>query len=109
MEVYIQGCKIRLTKAQVAKIQNFQWKQKASIESFAQVLRFFGFEKMKDPDLLNSYQKGNWYAEINDHGNWQDVWMTGKGLKSSSTLPGGWIYHSPKELSDELNDVMRNL
>lgn len=71
---------------------------------FQSVLRHFGFRQMKDQK--GCYQKGNWYAEIIDHGGWHSVWMIGGGLKDTHLFPGGWSYHYPRELNDELSRAL---
>ncbi len=49
-----------------------------------------------------------WYAEIQDHGNWHTVWMIGEGLKHGS-FPGGHIYETPELMAAEIIKALEKL
>jgi hypothetical protein len=105
MEVVIEGVRIKLTSEQCLLIEERRKEIERSQNSFKRVLKLFGFKKISNK-YPTSYSHGRWHAEIHDHGGWHTVWMVGGELKSSSFFPGGWVYGSPKELSDELRKAV---
>lgn len=78
------------------------------IKKFKKALNGLGFKKVRG--LQNSYEHPNkgWYAEIQDRRKWADVWMIGKGLRSSASPPGGSIYDTVEDIVDEClgNDTL---
>ena len=95
MIINIENTKIELTKDQVRLIEKEREKRKKAVSSFADILKYFGFKP--SPGNKNCFEHANeWWAEILDHGNFQTVWMVGSGIKCSNSMPGGWIYNTPK-------------
>jgi len=89
MEAIINGVKITLTKTQVNAIQKVQNEREKCRNSFKRMLKSFGFKQMKGQPESFEHKVKNWYAEIHTMSNYDVVWMTGKGLKSTSAMPDG--------------------
>lgn len=109
--VYIDGVEIILTPEQVKKIDDhhkqLEKNRERDRDDFKKVFRRYGFKRI--PDLPECYQHPdrNWFAEIIDRGGWQDVWMTGEGLKTGS-FPGGWIYSDAEKLTEGILKGLEN-
>lgn len=103
MTVFIKGVRIKLNDKQIAEVDKELKSRERCRISFVKMLRKFGFRN-EDKAFPNSFgnKTFDWYAEIIDRGNYSDVWMVGKELKSSGGFPGGWIYSEPKEIEDEI-------
>lgn len=106
MDIIVQGVKITLTKSQVQTIESVEKRRLKCKNSFKKMLTHFGFKENADQPNTFSHKAKQWYAEIIDRGVYSDVWMVGRGLKSSSGMPGGWVYESPKEIETEIIKAM---
>jgi len=100
--IMVNGVSIKLTVQQIARIDKVQRQRYRYRNSFKRMLISLGFKQDKEyPDSF-THKKEDWYAQINDRGNWSDCWMTGKGLKESSGFPGGWMYDTPMQIKIEV-------
>ena len=102
MRTIVDGVAILLTDEQIKHIELTKKKRDKEASSFSKVLKSFGFEK-KNGGYIN--EELNAWGEIIDHGPWKEVWLTCEHTKSISSIPGGWCYGCPKELSKELFDA----
>ena len=108
MNIMVEGISIELTSSQRAIIKKGKLKRATQCKGFVNTLKHFGFIHKKDVNIENQpiewfeHPVHNWYAEILDHTNFKEVWMTGKYLKESSSFPGGWIYSEATDLAEEL-------
>lgn len=102
MIVYVENVKIELTPEQIKLVENDRIKRAKCISSFSSILKHFGFTKCKEVENGFMHTYHDWWAEILDHGNFRTVWIVGTGLKSISSIPGGWNYESPKEIETEI-------
>lgn len=102
MQTKVDGVTITLTDEQVKHIRETKAKRRKMLKSFGSVLLSFGFElDMIDRSGNTCYLHpiNGWWAEIYDDNR---VWMVGKGLKCNKAFPGGYMYHTPEELIEEL-------
>lgn len=74
------------------------------IKKFKKTLKDLGFTQVRGIQLSYEHPDKGWYAEIQDRGKWADVWMIGRGLRSSASPPGGSIYSSPDDIINECAD-----
>lgn len=102
MKVKIEGITIELTKEQRSLITHARNKRKHNRGSFEKVLLHFGFERLHTGTPGFAYVKNDWFAQIIDHTNFSEVWMTGKGLQTTGSFPGGYLYGEPADLEKEL-------
>ncbi len=105
MKIYVEGVQITLTPGQIAIIDADKRKRAKCHNSFAKMLRHFGFKQHKELPNCYEQQQHGWWAEIVDHDNWSTVWITGTDLKNSS-FPGGWNYGEPIEIEQELTRAL---
>lgn len=107
MDVIIKGVRITLTQQQVAKIEIAKNQRQRCRNSFVRMLKHFGFKKIdtagwENPKALCfENETCEWFAEIQNYGNWDEVFMAGKGLKNVG-FPGGYMYGTPQEIEEEL-------
>lgn len=101
MRIIVEGVAIDLTKEQIKHIETVKAKRLKELNSFEKVLVNFGFKK--ETHANGSFYTNDdleWYAEIYDD---DSVWMTGSGLKDTSSFPGGYVYGTPESLIEELS------
>jgi len=114
MEIFVQGVRIKLTDEQIAQIDKEERKRKRCRSGFGKMLKHFGFKKADTSDWLQKdtlafeHVYYNWYAEIQNHGNWDSVWMVGPGLKDSG-FPGGYMYDEPEKIETEIISALEKL
>lgn len=106
MEIFVEGTMITLTTEQEEKIKKERRKRNRYRNNFKKILKHLGFKQVKGQPNSFEHPAMGWYAEINDNGAWSDVWMTGKGLKNSSGMPGGWTYGSAEEIEKEILNTL---
>lgn len=108
MEIFVEGVRITLTAEQVALVEKEQRRRQRCGNSFAKMLKHFGFKRVKSlPNCWEHISRG-WFAEILDRGNYSDVWMVGKELKCSG-FPGGYCYGEPEDVEAELLSALEKL
>lgn len=77
--------------------------------SFNKVLKRNGFKRLKKHHTgIIPYGNGKMYVEVykEDKGRDDFCWAVGGNLKSIQHFPGGYNYHSPEELENELKKVL---
>lgn len=75
-------------------------------QQFEDILERAGFTKIRtefDGDTGWEYRKMGWYADVINYTSGSEVWMIGAGLKDRKGYPGGFRYHEPAELEEELS------
>ena len=102
MEIFVENVRIKLTKEQLSLIEKARNERIKCINSFAKMLKNFGFKPSKGNKNCFEHEENNWWAEIQEYGYYKCVWMVGEGLQSAKSIPGGWQYGSPKEIEKEL-------
>jgi hypothetical protein len=112
--IVVEGVRIELTEAQNDKVEKEIRRRERCRNSFEKMLKHFGFKKIDTSDWerpnIPAFQHSyyNWYAEIIDHGRWNEVWMAGHGLRHSG-FPGGWMYGEPEDIEKELSKALQEL
>ena len=101
MKVQVEGVWIQLTDEQIKIIEQARKKLETEANTFAKVLKHFGFKKINEPGCY-SHPEYDWFAEIINRDHWPYVWMAGKGVKNSAMFPGGNCYYEPEQLKEEL-------
>lgn len=100
--VMIENVRITLTIEQIALIEKERRKRKSCRSNFKRMLKHFGFNKIKGSPNCFDHSSTNWYAEIMDFGNHEEVFIWGKDLEHDSAPPGGHMYGSPEEIEKEI-------
>jgi hypothetical protein len=116
MKAMFNGVEIQLTPEQIKVVTAAKEKHEKAVDGgFIKVLKSYGFEKMSSKGWANpdsvcfQHPTHGWFAEIIDHGLWQNVWMVGTGLRNSQLFPGGWSYDEPQVLHEELSKATTDL
>lgn len=104
MEVFVKGVKVTLTEEQTDFIKKELARIKKTKSGFRKVLENYGFKKTKDGFI---HHERNWYAEIQDYGNFSQVWMVGTGLRCDEFHRFGSCYSEPEEIAAELDNVIQ--
>lgn len=102
--VYVRGVRVPLTAQQIKAVEKELSARLRGVQSFASVLKSFGFKPLENtvgnyPGFTHAGY--GWYAEVADHGCFQDCWLVGQGLKHGS-FPGGWTYGTPEEVREAI-------
>lgn len=101
MKIIIEGVEITLNASQVWEINKERKKRERCRNSFVRMLKHFGFKKY--PECPNCYEHPiyEWWAEIHNYGNYDSVWMVGKGLRDGG-FSGGYTYDEPELIEREI-------
>lgn len=102
MKIIVDYVEIELTREQIDLINQERRIREKYTSNFRTILAYFGFKPSKGHKNCFQHPDKNWWAEIIDHRASKTVWMVGDGLKSMSSIPGGWQYANPKEIEEEL-------
>ena len=115
MKIIVQGVSIEITKEQIEQIDQEKAKQIRELKSFERILKHFGFEKINTRSWPNPNEKAyshyqyGWYAEIQDYGPYKACFLTGKGLRSTDSFPGGYVYDSPESMAKAITLALKEM